>query len=106
MVYKVFKKNDYLFFCRVGGQFQEISEITLDLTPDKDDALLLSDKYNFRISCNEIESISTINRGDIFIVRIEFIINSRKEKYIVHPIIEYDYLINFFSKLGILLIEK
>jgi hypothetical protein len=101
MVYKVFKKDYSLFFCRVGGQSFEINQQFLcDATPDTDGEQLLSGKNNFAIRCEDIVNIMVCNKlsyGRPNNGTVQFSSGSNKIKFLIHPVTEYDYLIKFFK---------
>jgi hypothetical protein len=112
MVYKVFEKQGCLFFCRVGGQFYEIYELIFDMTPDKDETQLLAEKDNFKIELKDINSITVSKKKSMHTGAIpnngiiEFTFASKKDKYIIHPVIGYDYLVDYFKNTGIQFTEK
>lgn len=91
IVYKVFLKGDYIYFCKVGGQFYYIEEIESNYNPEAGEDILLEDKHNFKIGINQLSAAivdvkssrrtgQAPNNGTLILV-----IDGRKGKYIIHP---------------------
>lgn len=113
-VFKIIIKNNNIFYCRVGGQFYEVDEISLKYSCEVDENILLSDKSNYKIQLNLIRSISlnrkksrhtgAIPNNGIVYISID---NEKKvKKYIIHPINEYDEVKVFFEKIQKITIEE
>ena len=90
----------------------EISELIFELTPDKDEIQLLSEKDNFKIELKDINSITVSKKKSMWTGAIpnngiiEITLNSKKEKYIIHPVIGHEYLVDYFKNAGIQFTEK
>jgi hypothetical protein len=110
MVYKVFKKDCSLIFCRVGGQYYEINhQLLSEATPDKSEAQLLSEKNNFVIKREDIVNITVCKKqsyGRPNNGTIKFTLRSKKIKFLIHPSIEYEYLLDYFKNQDIKLTEQ
>lgn len=115
IVFKIIIKDNSLYYCRVGGQFYEIDEISLKYSCESDDKALLSDVSSYKIPLNFIRDISLSRKkslhtghlpnNGILCISIDNVKNAKK--YIIHPINEYDEVKTFFEKVkGISLKEK
>lgn len=91
VVYKVFMKDGRLFFCKVGGQFYNISDKT-DFNVEMLEEELLRPKQNFAISKADIVSVSMDpkprrhtgpfpNNGTVNIT-----VGGKPVKYLIYPV--------------------
>ncbi|CAO5676672.1 MAG: hypothetical protein HEEMFOPI_02039 [Holosporales bacterium] len=86
-----------------------IKELLLYWTSDKSEAQLLSEKENFGIKCEDIVNITVFKNNNFNRQNngtVKFILRSNKIEFIIHPIIEYNYLISYFKNNNIKLIEQ
>lgn len=103
IVYKVFAKDNELYFCRVGGQFYGIREDS-SLNPQASQKELLKTKKNYKIpryviACVKVDGKKSRWTGGIPNSGIlQFNIDGKKQKYIIHSSESPNNVADFFQK--------
>ena len=104
IVYKVFLKGEYLYFCKVKKTFQN-EGIESKYNPEAEEGILLEDKHNFKLDTRQIiTAVINIKKGRWIEQTpsngtVTLFIGGQKEKYTIHSYQDARTIYNFFRSI-------